>query len=57
MNSKATVEQTMDSGELKKGMRKRARQLVVQTLVIGAIFFYRPELFAGRAPGPTWRFM
>ena len=54
MNSKATVQQTMDSGQLKKGMRKRARQLIVQTLVIGAIFF----LSAGtlRWPG-AWAYL
>ena len=54
MNSKATVEQTMDSGQLKKGIRKRARQLVVQTLVIGAIFFLSAGTF--RWPG-AWAYL
>ncbi|UCG24548.1 MAG: hypothetical protein JSW55_00665, partial [Chloroflexota bacterium] len=54
MNSKATVKQTMDSGQLKKGMRKRARQLIVQTLVIGAIFFLSAGTF--RWPG-AWAYL
>jgi protein-S-isoprenylcysteine O-methyltransferase Ste14 len=54
MNSGASVEQSKGDADLKKGMRKRARQLVVQTLAIGAIFFLSAGTF--RWPG-AWVYL
>jgi protein-S-isoprenylcysteine O-methyltransferase Ste14 len=54
MNSGASVEQPKGDVDLNKGMRKRARQLVVQTLAIGAIFFLSAGTF--RWPG-AWAYL
>lgn len=54
MNAKIPLEQPNGGSDLRAGMLKRARQLVIQTLAIGAIFFLSAGTF--RWPG-AWAYM
>lgn len=54
MNAKASLKQPNGGAELRAGMLKRARQLVIQTLFIGAILFLSAGTF--RWPG-AWAYL
>ena len=54
MDAKMPPEQFDDEAKLRAGMLKRARQLVVQTLVIGTILFLSAGTF--RWPG-AWAYL
>ncbi len=51
MHANTSVERNNRKNELNKGIARGARQLLIQTLAIGAILSCRPGLFAGLAPG------
>lgn len=54
MNSQASTERTMTQEQMRQGMLKRARQLVVQNLIIGAALFLPAGTF--RWPG-AWVYL
>lgn len=54
MKANTTVEQNNSKNELNKGIAKRARQLLIQTLAIGAILFLSAGTF--RWPG-AWAYL